>query len=151
MILKEAGIEVVSLPASASIIASFLMLPLITYTILTLLLIAIIWIVVGKKIWNIWKKSDRYRDGNGRSWSVIGRSRSVKDLWPTDRGHNRNLDRGLTDGLTDGWPRFDRRFDRFSNQNLPKKRFLMKFLKRKNIFGKKFTKEPFFGKFSFKN
>jgi predicted nucleic acid-binding Zn-ribbon protein len=62
---KEGGAEVVSLPASAPIIASSLMSPLITYTILTLLLIAIIWIVVGKKIWNIWsakpkEKSDRY-------------------------------------------------------------------------------------------
>ena len=56
VISKEAGAEVVSLPAFAPIIASFLMSPLITYTILTLLLIVIIWIVVGKKIWNIWKK-----------------------------------------------------------------------------------------------
>ena len=91
------------------------------------------------------------RDGNGQLWSVIGRSRSVKDLWLTDCGHNRNLDCGLTDGLINSWPRFDRRFDRLLNQNLLKKRFLMKFLKRKNVFGKKFTKEPFFGKFWFKN
>src|SRR2546430_330506 len=45
--------EVVPLPlTSAPIIASSLMSPIIIYSILTLLLVAIIWIVVGKKIWN---------------------------------------------------------------------------------------------------
>ncbi|GBB91432.1 hypothetical protein RclHR1_18720003 [Rhizophagus clarus] len=47
-IISVGGAEVISLPASAPIIASFLMSPLITYTILTLLLIAIIWFMVKK-------------------------------------------------------------------------------------------------------
>ncbi len=38
-------------------IANSLMSPLISYTILTLFLLAIIWIV-GKKIWNSWKKNN---------------------------------------------------------------------------------------------
>src|SRR5262249_904747 len=54
------GAEAVPLPATAPIIASSLMSQLITYTILTLLLIAIIWIVVGKKKYGIYGKSDRY-------------------------------------------------------------------------------------------
>ena len=45
--------EVVPLPlTSAPIIADSLMSPMLIYSILTLLLIAIIWFVVGKKIWN---------------------------------------------------------------------------------------------------
>src|SRR5277367_274710 len=47
------------------IVADSLMSPMLIYSILTLLLIAIIWFVVGKKIWNLWsakprEKSDRY-------------------------------------------------------------------------------------------
>jgi len=53
------------------IVADSLMSPMLIYSILTLLLIAIIWFVVGKKIWNSWsgsfwdrakpkEKSDRY-------------------------------------------------------------------------------------------
>ena len=47
------------------IVADSLMLPMLIYSILTLLLIAIIWFVVRKKIWNSWsakpkEKSDRY-------------------------------------------------------------------------------------------
>ncbi len=42
------------------IVADFLMSPMLIYFILTLLLIAIIWFIVGKKIWNSWEKSDRY-------------------------------------------------------------------------------------------
>uniref|UniRef100_U9SPE6 Uncharacterized protein n=1 Tax=Rhizophagus irregularis (strain DAOM 181602 / DAOM 197198 / MUCL 43194) TaxID=747089 RepID=U9SPE6_RHIID len=58
--------EAVPLPkATAPILASSLMSPIIIYSILTLLLLEIIWIVVGKKIWNSWsakskEKSDRY-------------------------------------------------------------------------------------------
>ena len=37
------------------VVANSLMSPLISYTILTLFLLAIIWIV-GKKVWNSWKK-----------------------------------------------------------------------------------------------
>src|ERR1051325_7836197 len=59
-IFSAGGAEVVSLPATAPIIASSLMSPIIIYSILTLLLIAIIWIVVWKKLWNIWKKSNRF-------------------------------------------------------------------------------------------
>jgi len=57
-IISAGDAETVSLPITAPILASSLLSPLITYTILTLLLLAIIWIV-GKKIWNIWKKSDQ--------------------------------------------------------------------------------------------
>src|SRR5436853_3812112 len=39
------------------VVANSLMSPLISYTILTLFLLAIIWIV-GKKIWNSWKKNN---------------------------------------------------------------------------------------------
>src|SRR5207248_1949856 len=59
-IISAGGAEVVPLPATAPILSSFLMSPIIIYSILTLLLIAIIWLVVGKKLWNLWKKSDRY-------------------------------------------------------------------------------------------
>src|SRR6266498_2188025 len=54
------GAEAVPLPATVPIIASSLMSPILIYSILILVLIVIIWIVVGKKIWNIWEKSDRY-------------------------------------------------------------------------------------------
>ena len=57
-IISVDGEEVVPLPATAPILASSLMSPIIIYSILTLLLIAIIWLMVGKKLWNSWKKSD---------------------------------------------------------------------------------------------
>ncbi len=44
------GTEAVPLPATVPIIASSLLLPIIIYSILTLLLITIIWLVVGKKL-----------------------------------------------------------------------------------------------------
>src|SRR5436190_19879476 len=64
-IISAGGAEMVSLPTTAPILASSLMSPIIIYSILTLLLIAIIWYVVGKKLWNLWstkpkEKSDRY-------------------------------------------------------------------------------------------
>jgi len=59
-IISVGGAEAISLPATAPIIASSLLSPIIIYSILTLLLIAIIWLVVGKKLWNLWKKSNRY-------------------------------------------------------------------------------------------
>ena len=58
--ISVGGAEAVSLSATAPNIASSLMSPIIIYPILTLLLVAIIWIVVGKKLWNIWKKSNQY-------------------------------------------------------------------------------------------
>ena len=58
--ISVGGAEAVSLPATAPNIVSSLMSPIIIYPILTLLLVAIIWIVVGKKLWNIWKKSNQY-------------------------------------------------------------------------------------------
>src|SRR6266542_3746330 len=62
-IISAGGAETVSLPTTAPILASSLMSPIIIYSILSLLLIAIIWLVVGKKIWNMWsakpKESDR--------------------------------------------------------------------------------------------
>ena len=57
-IISVGGAEAISLPATAPIIASSLLSPIIIYSILTLLLIAIIWLVVGKKLWNLWKKSN---------------------------------------------------------------------------------------------
>src|SRR5437764_12103239 len=57
-IISAGGAETVSLPTTAPIIASSLLSPIIIYSILTLLLIAIIWLVVRKKIWNMWKKSN---------------------------------------------------------------------------------------------
>ena len=57
-IISVGGAEAISLPATAPIIASSLLSPIIIYSILTLLLIAIIWLVVRKKLWNLWKKSD---------------------------------------------------------------------------------------------
>ena len=59
-LISVSGTEAVPLPATVPIIASSLMSPIIIYSILTLLLIAIIWFVVGEKIWNIWEKNDRY-------------------------------------------------------------------------------------------
>ncbi|CAB4427766.1 unnamed protein product [Rhizophagus irregularis] len=69
-IISAGGAEMVSstqsiplLPA-IPIVADSLMSPMLIYSILTLLLIAIIWFVIGKKIWNMWsakpKESDRY-------------------------------------------------------------------------------------------
>ena len=59
-IISVGSAEAVSLPATALIITSSLMLLILIYSILTLVLIAIIWIVVGKKLWNIWKKSNQF-------------------------------------------------------------------------------------------
>src|SRR6266540_2721858 len=42
------------------IITNSLMSPMLIYSILTLLLIAIIWFVVRKKLWNLWKKSNQF-------------------------------------------------------------------------------------------
>ncbi len=49
-IISVGSIEAMLLPATVPIIVSFLMSPILIYSILTLILIAIIWIVVGKKI-----------------------------------------------------------------------------------------------------
>ena len=46
--------EAVSLPSAIPIVASSLMSPLIIYSILIFLLIAIMYFVFGKKIWNSW-------------------------------------------------------------------------------------------------
>jgi hypothetical protein len=45
-------------PVTVPVITSSLMSLMIMYSILALLLIAVIWLVVGKKIWNLWKKSN---------------------------------------------------------------------------------------------
>ena len=57
--------QVMSLAPVIPIVTDSLMSPMLIYSILTLLLIAIIWFVVRKKIWNSWsakpkEKSDRY-------------------------------------------------------------------------------------------
>ena len=63
-IISAGGVEMVSsaqsipLVPAIPIVADSLMSPMLIYFILTLLLIAIIWLVVGKKIWNMWKKSN---------------------------------------------------------------------------------------------
>ncbi|GET62921.1 hypothetical protein GLOIN_2v1847513 [Rhizophagus irregularis DAOM 181602=DAOM 197198] len=69
-IISAGGAEMVSsaqsipLLLAIPIVADSLMSPMLIYSILTLLLIAIIWLVIGKKIWNMWsakpKESDRY-------------------------------------------------------------------------------------------
>ncbi len=56
-IISVGGAEVVPLPATVPIITSSLMSPILIYSILTLLLIAIIWLVV-RKCWSSWKKSN---------------------------------------------------------------------------------------------
>jgi hypothetical protein len=53
------GAEVIPLTPAIPVVASSLMSPLISYTILTLLFLAIIWIV-GKKIWDSW--SDKLKE-----------------------------------------------------------------------------------------
>ncbi|PKC54174.1 hypothetical protein RhiirA1_477839 [Rhizophagus irregularis] len=53
------GAEVMPLPATAPIIASSLISPMVAYSILALLLIAVIWFAVGKKIWNSWSTNPR--------------------------------------------------------------------------------------------
>jgi hypothetical protein len=50
--------QVMLLTPTIPVIANSLVSPMITYSILILLLLAIIWLVVGKKIWDSWKKSD---------------------------------------------------------------------------------------------
>src|SRR6266542_2472202 len=57
-IISAGGAKMVSLPTTTPILASSLLSPIIIYSILTLLLIAIIWLVVGKRLWNLWKKSN---------------------------------------------------------------------------------------------
>ena len=57
-IISAGGAEMVSLPTTAPIHASSLLSLIIIYFILTLLLIAIIWLVVGKRLWNLWKKNN---------------------------------------------------------------------------------------------
>src|SRR5438046_5166996 len=49
-IISAGGVEMVSLPTTAPILASSLMSLIIIYSIFTLLLIAIIWYVVSKKL-----------------------------------------------------------------------------------------------------
>src|SRR5437763_6043649 len=86
-IISVGGAEAISLPATAPIIASSLLTPIIIYSILTLLLIAIIWLVVGKKLWNLWKKSDRFiqtsdlhlRAYPRPGYMIGGRKRSSRD------------------------------------------------------------------------
>jgi hypothetical protein len=58
------------------VVASPLISPLITYTILTLLLLAIIWIV-GKKIWNSWKKSNTKYSHN---WNYFLSSPGISEV-----------------------------------------------------------------------
>ncbi|CAB5202865.1 unnamed protein product [Rhizophagus irregularis] len=53
------GAEAVPLPATTPIIATSLISPMVTYSILTLVLIAIIWFMV-RKWWNSRKKSNQY-------------------------------------------------------------------------------------------
>ena len=55
-IISVGGAEVVSLPAIAPIIASSLMSPILIYSIITLVIIVIIWFMV-RKWWNLQKKS----------------------------------------------------------------------------------------------
>src|SRR2546429_5963446 len=54
--ISVGGAKAVPLPATTPIIASSLISLMITYSILILFLIAIMWFIVGKKIWNSWKK-----------------------------------------------------------------------------------------------
>jgi len=77
-IISVGDAKAVSLSTTAPIIASSLMSSIIIYFILTLLLIAIIWIVIGKKIWNIWnaklkEKSDQYiQTSDLHLWTYLG-------------------------------------------------------------------------------
>jgi hypothetical protein len=63
-ISREGGAEAVSsaqampLAPAIPVIASSSISPMVTYSILALLLIAVIWFAVGKKIWNSWKKTN---------------------------------------------------------------------------------------------
>ncbi|RGB22204.1 hypothetical protein C1646_776467 [Rhizophagus diaphanus] len=54
-IISVGSAEVVSLPATAPIITSSSILPMLIYSILTIVLIAIIWFM-ARKWWNSWKK-----------------------------------------------------------------------------------------------
>src|SRR5438046_2895220 len=79
-IISTGGVETVSLPATAPILTSSLMSPIIIYSILTLLLIAIIWLVVGKKLWNLWKKSDRYiQTSDLHLWAYLRLGYMIRD------------------------------------------------------------------------
>src|SRR3954447_17403044 len=75
------GAEVIALIPAIPVVASPLMSPLITYTILTLLLLAIIWIV-GKKIWNSWKKSNTEYSHN---WNYFLSSPGISEVGLYDR------------------------------------------------------------------
>ncbi|CAB4384727.1 unnamed protein product [Rhizophagus irregularis] len=58
-IISVGGAEAVSLPATAPIVTSSLISPMLIYSILTLVLIAIIWFM-ARKWWNSQKKSNQY-------------------------------------------------------------------------------------------
>ena len=84
--------QAIPLAPAIPIVADSLLSPMLIYSILTLLLIAIIWFVVGKKIWNSWsakpkEKSDRYiqtsdlhlRAYPRPGYMIGGRKRSSRD------------------------------------------------------------------------
>src|SRR6266498_1242756 len=80
------------------IVADSLMSPMLIYSILTLLLIAIIWFLVGKKIWNSWsakpkEKSDRYiqtSDLHLRAYLRLGYMIGGQKISPRDQIEYRN-------------------------------------------------------------
>ncbi|GBC01349.1 hypothetical protein RclHR1_04150013 [Rhizophagus clarus] len=58
-IISVGGAKAVSLPATAPIVTSSLISPMLIYSILTLVLITII-CFMARKWWNSWKKEDRH-------------------------------------------------------------------------------------------
>src|SRR4051812_13968241 len=57
-VVTKSNIPSSGLAPAIPIVANSLISLMVIYSILTLLLIAVIWFVVGKKIWNSWKKTD---------------------------------------------------------------------------------------------
>src|SRR5436305_5973379 len=87
-IISAGGAEIVSLPITASILASSLMSLIIIYSILILLLIAIIWLVVRKKLWNLWKKSNTdYSPNQNYFLSSLGISCMIEDQKFKDKNY----------------------------------------------------------------
>ncbi|PKY53850.1 hypothetical protein RhiirA4_426335 [Rhizophagus irregularis] len=87
-ISREGGAEAVPLsqemplaPVTVPVVMSFLMSPMVIYSILALLLIVVIWLVV-RKCWNSWKKSNTEYSPN---WNYFLSSSGISEVGLYDR------------------------------------------------------------------
>ncbi|CAB4390358.1 unnamed protein product [Rhizophagus irregularis] len=80
-IISVGGAETVSLPLAIPIVTSSLMSPLIIYSILIFLLIAIMYFVFGKKIWNLWsaKLKEKSKPEYSPNWNYFLSSPNISE------------------------------------------------------------------------